>query len=194
MGSGLKRLALLITFILLNACIETKVLPVVDPLNRLSAVAVGSPNFSLPIGATLAWRNDVIWLRGKNLPEEYGKTNGDIYSSVIEQQLMAQGYRFTLNVQQADYVLIAAAVMGESEKGDAFQDLAKLHPSLEEFSEGLEKGTLMLAVSRPGSPLILWRAAIQAYIAEGLEMSERMARLNAVVRSLLDTLPMGSAS
>ena len=57
-------------------------------------------------------------------------------------------------------MLIAVVVLGESKQGEEFFELARMYPSLEYISEILEKGILMLGLSRPECPVILWRAGI----------------------------------
>ena len=113
--------------------------------------------------------------------------------ATIERQLQQMGFYFVGDSGSADYVVLAAVVLGESKKGKAFEELAQMYPSLEYLSETLEKGTLMMAMSRPGSPLILWRSGLQTFIAEDIPDEQRQQRLHSVVRMLLGTLPLESA-
>ena len=161
-----------------------------DELSRLSAVAVTSTGFSLEPGSSLGWRTEVIWLQGDNSHELPPGVNSQGLRTELERQLQAMGHSFVAADESADYVLIAAVILGESEAGDEFIELAKLYPSLEYVSQTLEKGSLLVGLSRPGSPVILWRAGIQAFIAENLTPAQRQQRLEAIVRSLLRTLPI----
>lgn len=179
--------------LVLAACVEQKQTVRVDnELNRLSAVAVVAPGFAMERGATLAWRSEVLLLRSESVVEAGVSVSPATVQSAIEKQLQQQGHSF-VSVEQANYVLIAAIVLGESEEGRDLGELARLYPSLEGVSDTLEKGTLMVGLSRPGSPVILWRAALQAYLADDPSQQQSAQRLQAVIASLFGTLPMQSA-
>ncbi len=176
--------------VVLSACVEQPVYEAQDELSRVSAVAVSSPGFELEKGASLAWRRDILWLRSDKFANANNPVNKMNLQAAINQQFQQLGYTVNPVSTPSDYVLIGAIVLGDSEKGKDFEELAQLYPSLEYISESLEKGTLMVGLSRPGSPVVLWRAGIQAFIAEDLSMQERQQRLAAIVRSLVRTLPI----
>ncbi len=193
MSPGKKLLAIAggaILLAILSACVEQPVYEAPDELARVSAVAVTSPGFSLEKGATLAWRREILWLRSAKFSDADNVVNRINLQSAIETQFRQLGYPVNPVNTPTDYVLIAAIVLGDSEKGRDFTELARMYPSLEYITESLDKGTLMVGLSRPGSPVVLWRAGIQAFIAEDLTMEERQLRLQAIVRSLVRTLPI----
>ncbi|ARN75991.1 hypothetical protein [Oceanicoccus sagamiensis] len=179
--------------VLLSACVEQPVYEAPDELSRVSAVAVSSPGFSLEPGASIAWRRDILWLRSDQFASAANPVNRINLQATLNQQFQQLGYRIDPVNTPSDYVLIAAIVLGDSDKGRDFEELARLYPSLEYISENLETGTLMVGLSRPGSPVILWRAGIQAFIAEDLAMDKRQQRLESIIRSLLRTLPLKGA-
>lgn len=161
-----------------------------DELSRVSAVTVTSPGFSLEAGARLAWRSDVLWMKSDEFSNRGNPVSQLPVRAIIERQLQQMGFYFVGDSHSADYVIVAAVVLGDSKQAKAFEALARMYPSLEHISETLEKGTLMMALSRPGSPLILWRSGLQAFIAEDISAEQRQQRLYSVVRMLLSTLPL----
>jgi hypothetical protein len=174
----------------LTACVETTAkTDQADDLAKISAVTVSSPDFAIKPGDSLSWRRDVIWVQGKDLPESARNINRQNLSAEIEHQLQAKGYRFVKGNQAADYEVIAAVILGKSEKGDALAELARLYPALGDSVHSLEKGTLMLGIARPGSKNLLWRSGIQAFIAEDPTVAQQRERLQGIVNSLLSTLP-----
>lgn len=176
--------------LVLLACVEQKqTLRVDNELNKLSAVAVVAPGFAMEPSATLAWRSEVLLLRSEVVAEAGAAIDSAVVKSAIENQLQLQGHRFA-DVDQADYLLIAAIVLGDNAKARNLKELARLYPSLENVSGTLEKGTLLIGLSRPGSPVVLWRAALQAYLAEVPNQQQSELRLQAVIASLFATLPM----
>jgi hypothetical protein len=185
-------LLIIVSIAFLSSCVKQPVYEAPDELSRVSAVAVTSPGFILEKGATLSWRSDILWLRSDKFASKGNPVNQMNLQGTINQQFRALGYNVTPVNTASDYVLIGAIVLGDSEKGKDLEELARLYPSLEYISQSLEKGTLMVGLSRPGSPVILWRAGIQAFIAEDLSKPERQQRLQAIVRSLVRTLPMES--
>ena len=85
--------------------------------------------------------------------------------------------------------MIAAVILGDSEQGKAIKELARLYPELGANTVNLEKGTLMFGIAYPASRRLLWRSAIQAFIAEDIALAEQQTRLQQIVASLLSNLP-----
>lgn len=169
---------------------QTQTTPVVatEELPKVSAVSVAKSGFTVNPGETISWRSEILWV-GDNSLQEYRRvlTQMDIQGEV-ERQLQEAGLQFVASTQ-SEYTLTGAVIIGESPEGVALEELVRLHPSLEPLSQTLEKGTLLLALSHPGSPVILWRGAVQTFISPDIPLEQRKLRLQAVVRSLINTIP-----
>jgi len=137
-----------------------------------------------------AWRRELLWLQSDEFSDVGNPVSQVPVRAVIERQLQQMGFNFVGDSGSADYVVLAVVVLGESKKGQAFEELAQMYPSLEYLSETMEKGTLTMALARPSSPLILWRSGLEAFIAEDISAEQRRQRLHSVVRMLLGTLPL----
>lgn len=184
-------LSLLMLSVLLLACTAPRSeLDTLTPeLSRISAVAVTSPGFELPPNASLSWRAKVIWLQAEDIPPDR-QLNESTIQRAIEKQLVEQGYSFAGSNSLADYALVAAVVLGDSVEGKALKELARIYPSLGQVSQTLDKGTLLVGISRPRSPHILWRGAVQVFLAEEASPELRTKRIESVMRSLFATLPV----
>lgn len=176
----------------LSACTSTETVVVQkDDLARVSAVSVVRPEFVVKRGESVAWRTEILWV-GDDVNGSYREALAPLdIQGEIERQLNDMGLVFT-EPASADYVLVAVVMIGESAQGSAMEELVRLYPSLGMVSRTLQKGTLMLGLSHPGSPVILWRGAIQTYLSAKIPPSERKVRLQSVVRSLVNTLPVDS--
>lgn len=166
-------------------------------LSRVSAVAVTAPGFVLQQGKLLAWSGEVVWLQADNASPDDIPVTASAIQHEIETQFAELGFNFVVPsapseiiTRPPDYTLQSVAILSDSAQGLAFENLIKLYPSLEHVPSTLERGTLLMVMSRPGSPVILWRAGVQAFVADDLAPEVRRARLQAVVRSLLRTLPL----
>ena len=171
----------------LTACSTQPAMPEFNlEVARVSAVAVAKPGFKLEAGASLAWRTELLWVGdGGSNP---ALAHMDVQRE-IERQLKAEGFNFVADTK-ADYVLVAAAVIGNNRDGAALTELTRLYPGLSQVAQTLDPGTLMLGLGRPGSPVVLWRSSEQTMIDDKMASQLREARLESVVRSLLTTLPM----
>ncbi len=160
-----------------------------DPeLTQISAVSVARPGFELEPGASIAWRTELLWLGGEGIEGDSPAVAQMNIRREIERQLSERGHSWVESTD-ADYLMVAAVVVGDSEAGAALEELGRLYPSLSYIPRTLETGTLLVAMSRPGSPVVLWRSALQTAITHDHSQAAREARLRAVVRSLLNTLP-----
>lgn len=182
-------LALLVIFLLLPACQSSSEPRMdLDNLPSVSAVAVSQSGFAIKPGETVRWRSEVLWVGDDSL-ENYRRVLTQLnIQQEVERQLQQHGLQFVDNAQ-ANYALTGAVMIGETPEGVALEELARLHPSLKPLSLTLEKGTLLLALSHPSSPVILWRGAVQTFISPEIPLEQRQQRLEAVVRSLVNTLP-----
>lgn len=157
----------------------------------VSAVSVTQPGFTVRAGQRYAWRSEMLWIgEGAEGPYRRALTRLNI-DREIDRQLAELGL-VRVGTAEADLVLVAAVRIGESTDGAATQELARLYPSLGNVSLTLEKGTLLLALGRAGSPVVMWRGAIQTFISDNIEPSQRQERLQIIVHSLLNSLPLAT--
>lgn len=170
-------------------------------LSRVSAVAVTAPGFQLERGKLLTWSGDLIWLQAVNASADDIPVTANVIQREIEEQFAELGFSFVtpsapseLITRPPDYQLQSVAILSDSAEGLALENLIRLYPSLAHVPGTLERGTLLMVMSRPGSPVILWRAGVQAFVVEDLAPEMRNARLQTVVRSLLRTLPLADQS
>lgn len=159
-----------------------------NDMANVSAVSVVQPRFSVKAGATFAWRTELLWL---------GTDPGGTYRTAltklkvkqeIEKQLGEEGFTF-VDPTKADYTLVAAVMIGDHPNGPAIKELKHWYPALGPVSSTLDKGMLMVGLSRPGSPIVLWRGVIQTFITRDTPPGQRERRLQIVVHSLLETMP-----
>lgn len=154
----------------------------------VSAVSVTQPGFAVKQGDTYAWRSEMLWI-GQDAEGPYRQALTQLnIDREIDRQLAARGLH-KVAVAEADLVLVAAVRIGEDDDGAAIKELARLYPSLGGVSQTLERGTLLVALAHSGSPVVLWRGAIETFISGDVEPEKRRARLEVIVRSLLNTLP-----
>jgi len=159
-----------------------------NDLRRMAAITVASPGFAIQPGDSIAWRRDIIWAQGKNLPDTVRNINPNSLMAEIQNQLTQKGYHFVSAGEKPKYEVVAAVILGESKQGDALVELSRIYPSLGNVDE-LEKGTLMLGLALPGSRNLAWRSAMQAFIAEDPSLNQQKKRMRSIVSSLLKSLP-----
>lgn len=189
LSSNIRFMLLCAVLAMVSACqTETGLHAVTEDVPQVSAVAVSKSGFALEPGQKVSWRSEILWVGDDSLPA-YRRALTDLgIQQEIERQFAADGLQF-VEQQFADYTLTGAVVIGDTAEGVALEELVRLHPSLQPLSQTLEKGTLLLALSHPGSPVILWRGAVQTFIAPDVPTVQRKQRLQAVVRSLINTIP-----
>jgi len=185
-----RTIAVLMSPLLLVACNSISHEPhQTKDLARLSAVTVSSPRMEIRAGDRLAWRRSIIWARSENLAETDGNISPSSIMVEIQRQLVQKGYLFESGEQKPDYHIVAAVILGDSQKGAAIAELARLYPALGDSVDELGKGTLMLGIARPGSRDFEWRSAIQLFIAENPQLSQQRERIHDTIARLLRSLP-----
>ena len=163
-------------------------LPSPREISRISAITVSSPEFSIAAGTSFSWRSEILWHQGDSVPGPSLLTRRDVQLA-IETELARKGARFAEADEAPDYSIVAAILMGESDRATELQDIIQIHPSLRPISQTLEKGTLLIAISHPGSTDLLWRGAVQVFLVEGLTRRESEIRLESAVRNLFLRFP-----
>lgn len=159
-----------------------------DQFIPVSAVSVAHSGFAVKPGDTYTWRTELLWIGDEqDSPYRQALTRLSI-DKEVDRQLAERGLQ-RVDKAEAEFALVGAVRIGEGTDDPAIRELARLYPSLGNVSVTLETGTLMLALSRPGSPVVMWRGAIQTFISGEFSPQERQERLQAIVRSLLNSLP-----
>jgi len=186
----LSKITCLLLLPFVAACAQNT--PVIKPnneLSRINVISVGNNNFSLQRGDQLRWRRDIIWVQDEGLADIEKSINRQNLTHEIEKQLLAKGYPVVSGSQTTQYEIVAAVILGESDRGQALTELARLYPSLGNSHEALEKGTLMLGFSRAGSKTLDWRIAIQALLAEKPTTIQSHQRIERIVAQIMSKLP-----
>lgn len=186
--------ALLVLTCILCGCITSESAPelVEKEFIPVSAVSVTQPGFEVKSGDTYGWRSEMLWI-GEDADGPYRQALTQLnIGQEIDRQLAARGL-VKQSLADAELVLIAAVRIGNDDDSAAVTELARLYPSLGSVSMTLERGTLLVALARSGSPVVLWRGAIETFISGDVEPEKRRARLEIIVRSLLNTLPQSDA-
>jgi len=172
------------------ACVTTTIEP--GPLNadlaRSAEIIVSGKGFYLPAGSTMSWRAEIIWHEGDENVASGNLSEADVQAA-IERELTQKGYRFVRPEAGSDYKIVVAVLMGASERAAELQQIANIDPVLVAASKDLDRGTLIVAINHSQSPKILWRGAVQAFLAEGLTGEESGLRLDAAIRRLFRGLP-----
>ncbi len=140
-------------------------------------------------GCQFNWRSEIIWHQSESLASPRPLGRSDV-RRVIEAELKSKGVRFAEPDEAPEYSIVAAILMGDSAPASELQSIVQLYPALRSVSQTLERGTLLVAISYPGSEQLLWRGAVQVFLLEGFSRDEGKSRLEAAVRSLFARVPL----
>jgi hypothetical protein len=162
-------------------------------LSAVSTVSVNSQGFSMRPGDRIAWRRGIIWATDQEVPDSAKGYSPQRLQQEIGRQLRTRGYRVVTAYDQPQYHIVAAVVLGESDRGAVLVELSRLYPALGQAGSSLKKGTLMLGISNAAGDTLLWRSASEAFIAEEARPKEQDSRIKGLVSKLLKTLPRDSS-
>lgn len=157
-------------------------------MTRIAAITVVSPGFAIGANTSFAWRSDVIWSDDDLRGSTDLLARSDV-RRVIEAELARKGADFALPDEAPEYLIVAAIQVGSGEPEGGLQEIVQLYPALRAVSHNLDKGTLLVAISLPGSSDLLWRGAVQVFLIDSGGRSEREARLESAVRNLFINIP-----
>jgi hypothetical protein len=154
-----------------------------------SSVVVRKPGFYLPKGEPVGWYSDVIWVDPHQMLSNKPSLPGHLRSEV-QRQMSNKGHMFT-NVNSAEYVMLAAVILGDMSTSDSekLNKFFNIDPALNKTSEEYDVGTLLLAIGKRGGHHALWRGAVQAFVGEEVAESVGQKRLEQYIGTLLVTLP-----
>lgn len=144
--------------------------------------------FQLERGAHFAWRVPAIWIENDAIPLSKSFTVEDVHFS-IQRQLAAMDIVF-VDPNESHYDIVAAVVVGHEDEAQRIAELVDLYPSLD-ASQQHDAGTLLIAISRPGHPELLWQASGEVFFLQDEATEEQIIqRFNQLVSSLLDSVPL----
>lgn len=156
-----------------------------NPLSRSSVIASASPEFARPTGPMLHWFSDLIW----SGPETATSADSaEVLLAALEAELARKGYRFTTEEADADYVVLAVAVIGDIAAHPDVEQLFRLYPSLRGGGE-YDSGNVLFAIAPAGTTDIVWRGAIEVFTGEQFSDELRHQRIRKASEMLLGSIP-----
>jgi hypothetical protein len=156
-----------------------------DPLSRSSVIASASPAFATPTGPVLHWYSDLVWSGDVS---ETSDDSASVLTRALEQELGKKGYRFTAQASDADYDVLAVAVLGDIAAHPEIEQLFRLYPSLR-GGGSYESGNVLFAVAPAGTTEIVWRGAIEVFTGEQFSDEIRHLRIRKASEMLLGSIP-----
>jgi hypothetical protein len=183
------RIALvLLSSVALAACVAgTPTAHQPDPLTQSSAVSVSMPEFVTSADTTLRWRSDLIWVDDPNGQYE---RSAEMLQGVLQEELENKGYQFVGPAEDANYDVLAVALLGPLEGREEIEQVFRLYPSLTANSGGYTRGNVLLAIAPAGTKKIVWRGAIELFSDPAMApVEQRRARMEWAARQLLGSVP-----
>ncbi len=168
-----------------NGTSSTSPAATTDPLTRSSVVASASPEFTRPTGPALHWHSDLIW---SGSVTDTSDASAAALTRSLERVLEGKGYRFTANSREADYDVLAVAVLGDIVAHPEIEQLFRLYPSLR-GDGNFGSGNVLFAVAPAGTTDIVWRGAIEVFTGEPLSDEARHLRIQKASEMLLGSIP-----
>ena len=156
-----------------------------NPLSRSSVIASASPEFARPTGPVMHWFSDLIWVGGST---ETSDDSAAVLSAALQAELEGKGYRFTDDPAEADYDVLAVAVLGDIASHPDVEKLFRLYPSLRGGGD-YESGNVLFAVAPRGTTDIIWRGAIEVFTGEQFSDELRHLRIRKASEMLLGSIP-----
>lgn len=184
-----------ITAMLTAACTQVQTKPVAsDNLNTYSAIVTADESFHPKANDTFVWYDELV-LTDENDTVQSRKATKRFVEKTIEDEVRLKQYKFTDKASQADYMIGAAVILDDSEMSQKISNFVEIFPSLRESINHYNDGTILVVITRPGDmsqSKILWRGAIQAYVAgEEVSLEQRQIRTQAFIKQLMASLPTG---
>ena len=166
---------------------------VINAAQRFTAVSRVAPEFQPQAQQSLIWYGDLI-VEDQQSTTKITTENRQFIKQVIERQLQLRNYRFTQDPETADYVLGAALLLDNSPESNNIERFLQLHPMVGNTRGSYPRGTLMVALLKPGEinqQSVLWRGAIQAFnMGESLPSEINRVRIEAFIHKLIDAVPL----
>ena len=184
-----------ITAMLTAACTQVQTKPVAsDNLNTYSAIVTADESFHPKANDTFVWYDELV-LADENETVQSPKETKRFVEKLIEDEVRLKHYQFTDKASQANYMIGAAVILDNSEMSQKISNFVEIFPSLRQSINQYNEGTVLVVIARPGDmsqSKILWRGAIQAYVAgEEMSLEQRQLRTQAFIKQLMNGLPTG---
>ena len=184
-----------ITAMLTAACTQVQTKPVAsDNLNTYSAIVTADESFHPKANETFVWYDELVLADENDTVQSPQKTKRFV-ETLIEDEVRLKHYQFTDKASQANYMIGAAVILDNSEMSQKISNFVEIFPSLRQSINQYNEGTLLVVIARPGDmsqSKILWRGAIQAYVAgEEMSLEQRQLRTQAFIKQLMNGLPTG---
>ena len=186
---------IVITAMLTAACTQVQTKPVAsDNLNTYSAIVTADESFHPKANDVFVWYDEIV-LADENDTVQSPTETKRFVEKLIEDEVRLKHYQFTDKASQANYMIGAAVILDNSEMSQKISNFVEIFPSLRQSINQYNEGTLLVVIARPGDmskSKILWRGAIQAYVAgEEMSLEQRQLRTQAFIKQLMNSLPTG---
>ena len=172
---------------LVSACSGTPASDRADPLEQASAISVTLPSFAPTSGTTLHWHRELVWVDD---PEGRFERRASVLQRALEDEFRGKGYRFVDGDKEADFDVLAVAMLGQVESHAEIQEFFRLYPSLAKPARGYGRGTVLVAITPAGTSDVVWRGALEVYTDPGkMPVAQRDQRLRWAASKLLESIP-----
>ena len=174
--------------IMISACSGTPAGDKADPLEQASAISVTLPEFVPTPGTTLHWHRELVWVDD---PEHRFERRAKVLQRALEDEFRAKGYRFVDGDDEADFDVLAVAMLGELESHAEIQEFFRLYPSLAKPARGYGRGTVLVAISPAGTYSVVWRGALEVYTdPRKMPVAQRDERMRWASSKLIGSIPI----
>ena len=171
----------------LAACVTESSGPAPDPLSQSSAIATSTPEFITSPTTTLRWYSDLVWIDD---PEGRYERRANMLQLALQNEFERKGYTFVGANEQANYDVLAVAILGELEGQEEVEQVFRMYPSLSSSSQGYSRGTVLVALAPAGSKKIVWRGALEMFTDPGLQQIKvREQRMSWGAMQVLSSIP-----
>ena len=108
----------------------------------------------------------------------------------LQNEFERKGYTFVGANEQANYDVLAVAILGELEGQEEVEQVFRMYPSLSSSSQGYSRGTVLVALAPAGSKKIVWRGALEMFTDPGLQpIKVREQRMSWGAMQVLSSIP-----
>jgi len=159
----------------------------VDPLLQSSAISVTLPEFVTSPDTRLHWHRELLWVDD---PEGRYERSAQVLQRAIGSEFERKGYRFVSGDDEANYDVLAVAMLGPLRQQPEVEEFFRLYPSLAKPASGYGLGTVLVAIAPAGTRDIVWRGALEVYTDPGkMAVEQRDQRLRWAAQQLLRSIP-----
>lgn len=185
-------LTVFLTVMALAAC-TTTVTPVnkvpAPELRQVNVISITKEKVNFEKNKIFAWQTDLL-VAGSEAPDV--KRGGiDNLKLQVKKYFNQKGYMFSDNLLTADYFLVGMLLLeGHEQSSEHSELLLGLDPGMHP-SEEYGLGTLLIGVRDTNTSNLVWRGAVQIFLAsdtDEMTEQERKARVANAIKMLMDGL------